>query len=110
MELSAFAHMARRNVKVVQPGLVYVIEWQAFAVSQSPTSPQAPAPTPTAGGHAGSASSPRFPDKELDPDDIDPEEAYSTIYVAYVLSFPHPSHINDWTGTTIGSTFRLYEI
>ena len=29
MELSAFAHMTRRNIKVVQPGLVYVIEWRA---------------------------------------------------------------------------------
>ena len=29
MELSAFAHMARRNIKVIQPGLVYVIEWNA---------------------------------------------------------------------------------
>ena len=27
MELSAFAHMSHRNVKVIQPGLVYVIEW-----------------------------------------------------------------------------------
>lgn len=29
MELSAFAHMTKRNVKVIQPGLVYVIEWDA---------------------------------------------------------------------------------
>ncbi|KAG9217661.1 hypothetical protein CCMSSC00406_0003650 [Pleurotus cornucopiae] len=29
LELSAFAHMTRRNVKVIQPGLVYVIEWSA---------------------------------------------------------------------------------
>ncbi|KAF8624060.1 hypothetical protein AX15_006074 [Amanita polypyramis BW_CC] len=29
MELSAFAHLTRRNIKVVQPGLVYVIEWNA---------------------------------------------------------------------------------
>ena len=29
MELSAFAHMTKRNVKVIQPGLVYVIEWNA---------------------------------------------------------------------------------
>lgn len=29
MELSAFAHMTKRNVKVIQPGLVYVIEWGA---------------------------------------------------------------------------------
>ncbi|KAG6891766.1 hypothetical protein C0992_006187 [Termitomyces sp. T32_za158] len=30
MELSAFAHMEQRDVKVVQPGLVYVIEHHAF--------------------------------------------------------------------------------
>ncbi|KZT00393.1 cysteine proteinase [Laetiporus sulphureus 93-53] len=29
LELSAFAHMTRRDVKVIQPGLVYVIEWAA---------------------------------------------------------------------------------
>lgn len=29
LELSAFAHMSRRDVKVMQPGLVYVIEWAA---------------------------------------------------------------------------------
>ncbi|KAG8891601.1 hypothetical protein FRC01_014609, partial [Tulasnella sp. 417] len=28
LELSAFAHLMRRNVKVIQPGLVYVIEWR----------------------------------------------------------------------------------
>lgn len=31
MELSAFAHMTKRDIKVVQPGLVYVIEWRAGA-------------------------------------------------------------------------------
>jgi OTU domain-containing protein 3 len=29
VELSAFAHLMKRNVKVIQPGLVYVIEWNA---------------------------------------------------------------------------------
>ena len=29
LELSAFAHYSRRDVKVIQPGLVYVIEWFA---------------------------------------------------------------------------------
>ena len=29
LELSAFAHLTQRNVKVIQPGLVYVIEWAA---------------------------------------------------------------------------------
>ncbi|KAJ7156172.1 hypothetical protein C8R46DRAFT_1165706 [Mycena filopes] len=38
MELSAFAHLTRRNVKVIQPGLVYVIEWAAGGGPPSPTS------------------------------------------------------------------------
>ena len=29
LELSAFSHLKRRDVKVIQPGLVYVIEWAA---------------------------------------------------------------------------------
>lgn len=29
LELSAFAHLKRKNVKVIQPGIVYVIEWSA---------------------------------------------------------------------------------
>ncbi|KAF7308362.1 OTU domain-containing protein [Mycena chlorophos] len=37
MELSAFAHLTRRNVKVIQPGLVYVIEWAGG--SGGPSSP-----------------------------------------------------------------------
>ncbi|KAL0952860.1 hypothetical protein HGRIS_007082 [Hohenbuehelia grisea] len=40
LELSAFAHMARRNVKVIQPGLVYVIEWTAGGSGDNPTSDQ----------------------------------------------------------------------
>ncbi|KAJ7585201.1 hypothetical protein C8J56DRAFT_950102 [Mycena floridula] len=30
MELSAFAHLTRRNIKVIQPGLVYVIQWNPW--------------------------------------------------------------------------------
>ncbi|KAF8063988.1 hypothetical protein FPV67DRAFT_1697873 [Lyophyllum atratum] len=45
MELSAFAHLTKRNVKVIQPGLVYVIEWAAFA---SPAS----SPVKTSSSHA----------------------------------------------------------
>ena len=72
MELSAFAHMARRNVKVVQPGLVYVIEWQAFVVGQSPTA------------DTGGCPYPPFPDKEnRHQEGVDDSD--STIYVAYVL-------------------------
>jgi hypothetical protein len=45
MELSAFAHMTRRNVKVIQPGLVYVIEWNAGGWEEGDLSagPSAPA-------------------------------------------------------------------
>jgi OTU domain-containing protein 3 len=45
MELSAFAHMTGRDVKVIQPGLVYVIEHSAFADADDPTSSATPAPS-----------------------------------------------------------------
>jgi hypothetical protein len=38
MELSAFTHLSKRNIKVIQPGLVYVIEWQAGESSSASTS------------------------------------------------------------------------
>lgn len=38
LELTAFAHLKRRDVKVIQPGLVYVIEWAAGG-EPPPTSP-----------------------------------------------------------------------
>ena len=38
MELSAFAHLRKRNIKLIQPGLVYVIEWQAGEASSAWTS------------------------------------------------------------------------
>ncbi|KAF9450993.1 hypothetical protein P691DRAFT_809016 [Macrolepiota fuliginosa MF-IS2] len=90
MELSAFAHMARKNVKVVQPGLVYVIEWQAFA--SSPTSDTKPPP---------------FPDKEEDDDQLyhqedDTEDVdSSTIYVAY-HDWEHFSSIRNLKGPHVG--------
>jgi OTU domain-containing protein 3 len=42
MELTAFAHMTGRDVKVVQPGLVYVIEANAFGGSPDPPPPLDP--------------------------------------------------------------------
>ncbi|PBK70473.1 cysteine proteinase [Armillaria solidipes] len=38
MELSAFAHLTKRNIKVVQPGLVYVIQCESPKTSLAPTS------------------------------------------------------------------------
>ncbi|OBZ74542.1 OTU domain-containing protein 3 [Grifola frondosa] len=51
LELSAFAHMLRRDVKVIQPGLVYVIEWAAGAdptVEITPPSPSTSMPDDSA--------------------------------------------------------------
>ncbi len=42
MELSAFAHMTKRNVKVIQPGLVYVIEWNAGGWEEGSSVPSEP--------------------------------------------------------------------
>lgn len=39
MELTSFAHMTGRDVKVVQPGLVYVIEANAFGGTPDPPPP-----------------------------------------------------------------------
>ncbi|KAJ7801572.1 hypothetical protein B0H14DRAFT_1675715 [Mycena olivaceomarginata] len=51
MELSAFAHLTRRNVKVIQPGLVYVIEWAAGEGASPTTS------APPGLSHSSSSSS-----------------------------------------------------
>lgn len=53
MELSAFAHMTRRDIKVVQPGLVYVIEWRAGAQVETGSSTSASA---SGSGSTGSGS------------------------------------------------------
>ncbi|KAF8588041.1 cysteine proteinase [Ramaria rubella] len=43
LELSAFAHLKRRNVKVIQPGLVYVIEWDCgWGADPSPSITESP--------------------------------------------------------------------
>ncbi|EMD35208.1 hypothetical protein CERSUDRAFT_116678 [Gelatoporia subvermispora B] len=49
LELSAFAHMTHRNVKVIQPGLVYVIEWSAGGdPAEEPTPTKGPSEPPAA--------------------------------------------------------------
>ena len=53
LELSAFAHMTKRNVKVVQPGLVYVIQWDAGGDSAPDRSPS---PAPSASSSAPHAA------------------------------------------------------
>ncbi|KAJ7066428.1 hypothetical protein C8F01DRAFT_701412 [Mycena amicta] len=90
LELSAFAHLTRRNVKVIQPGLVYVIEWSGGAGPSSPTSPSSAASSPTrAGGKT---------DFELG-SDLPMTEG--TIYIAY-HDWEHFSSVRNLRGPHTG--------
>lgn len=96
LELSAFAHLKRRNVKVIQPGLVYVIEWQTGG------EPSSPPHSPRAEEHMGLDERERRrlrrekerkrvdgdddDGEDEDGEDGDSEQAQGAIYVAYVLS------------------------
>jgi OTU domain-containing protein 3 len=108
LELSAFAHLSQRNVKVIQPGLVYVIEWAGGGGGDlsSPTT----IPSPTIPGDPGlderekrrlrrnqkrgtrarasSSATAADQDEEEEEENIDP--AAGAVYVAYVLSTPDP--------------------
>ncbi|KAJ3891285.1 hypothetical protein GG344DRAFT_88346 [Lentinula edodes] len=80
MELSAFAHLTKRNIKVVQPGLVYVIQCD-------PAQPKSPKPASKKAGDSPSKYTRSGSSKELDGDGDSPmspgEGQDSTIYVAY---------------------------
>ena len=100
LELSAFAHMTKRNVKVIQPGLVYVIEWDA-------------------GGDLGDDDSGvddrerrrRGRDKRRDTEDAEPSAATGTAYVAYVsLLSCGGLAVDSAVATTTGNTFPRLEI
>ncbi|KAJ6620423.1 hypothetical protein B0H10DRAFT_1077302 [Mycena sp. CBHHK59/15] len=113
MELSAFAHLTRRNVKVIQPGLVYVIEWAAGSSGAA----DSPPPSPTHATHAHDDSldererrrlrRDRRKDKDKDKErpteviDVDAEEAADTIYVAY-HDWEHFSSIRNLKGPHTG--------
>jgi len=76
LELSAFAHFSRRNVKVIQPGLVYVIEWKAGAEIDDQSSSQ------------DNEREARRKKRQQQRDDAmhDSQESEATIYVASVVS------------------------
>ncbi|PCH42944.1 cysteine proteinase [Wolfiporia cocos MD-104 SS10] len=117
LELSAFAHMTKRNVKVVQPGLVYVIEWDAGGdVEADADSSEIPPSSSNAGSPAvdDTASKDRKKrpparerkraDRERDklpPPPVDEEDAYKTIYVAY-HDYEHFSSIRNLRGPHAG--------
>lgn len=95
LELSAFAHMARRDVKVVQPGLVYVIEWAAGWDAGPPSSPSTALPDlPAVAGPssrkaerrarkaAGLPPEPTAQELEEDDSDDEEDEKAGPVYVA----------------------------
>ncbi|GJJ09376.1 hypothetical protein Clacol_003598 [Clathrus columnatus] len=118
LELSAFAHLKRRNVKVIQPGLVYVIEWNCGWLSD-------------AGGGGGGSTSTSSPlvgpdvddgclnerdkrrlrrekkktnkyEKKVAPVEVEEEaEQHSAIYVAY-HDWEHFSSVRNLTGPHTG--------
>jgi len=111
LELSAFAHLSQRNVKVIQPGLVYVIEWAGGGGGDLSSPTTIPSPTiPAIPGDAGlderekrrlrrdqkrgtrarasSSATAADQDEEEEEENIDP--AAGAVYVAYVHSPPDP--------------------
>lgn len=87
MELSAFAHMTKRNVKVIQPGLVYVIEWAAGG----DMSEYLAQTEETAVGDRETRRSRR--EKRRETEETELSTATGTAYVAYVSSF---SAVSQW--------------
>ncbi|KAJ3843110.1 hypothetical protein EV361DRAFT_843367 [Lentinula raphanica] len=98
MELSAFAHLTKRNIKVVQPGLVYVIQCD-------PSQPKSPKSPSKKAGDFPSIHTRSGPSKELDADEtttISPvEDQDSTIYVAY-HDWEHFSSVRNLRGPHTG--------
>lgn len=102
MELSAFAHLTRRNVKVIQPGLVYVIEWAAGSDPADLIPPSSSSSGPTSSMPSDQRRSRRTgkhsekdrvnalreaeDDGEAGEDEDDDDDGQGdTVYVAYVL-------------------------
>lgn len=90
LELSAFAHFARRNVKVIQPGLVYVIEWKAGTENDDQSSSQ------------DNERDARRKKRQQQRDEMkDSQESEGTIYVAY-HDWEHFSSIRNLRGPHTG--------
>ncbi|KAJ4001211.1 hypothetical protein F5050DRAFT_1708444 [Lentinula boryana] len=104
MELSAFAHLVKRNIKVVQPGLVYVIQWD-------PSQPKSPKLPSKKAGDSPARYTRSGSSRELDGDGdalITPgEDQDSTIYVAY-HDWEHFSSVRNLRGPHTGIP-RVYE-
>ncbi|TFK60648.1 cysteine proteinase, partial [Pluteus cervinus] len=121
MELSAFAHLTRRNVKVIQPGLVYVIDWSAGWDNNNTTNDNTP--SSSSNYSSSSSSSLTTPDEDDRPprktsglgkkgksarEDEDEDELPDTVYVAY-HDWEHFSSIRNLSGPHTGPP-RVCEI
>ncbi|KAK2460426.1 hypothetical protein APHAL10511_007591 [Amanita phalloides] len=101
MELSAFAHLTRRDIKVIQPGLVYVIEWNAGG------DPDDFLQADHAHDNSGDARErrrqrrERMKEKHHQDDEQDPPLGHSTMYVAY-YDWEHFSSIRNLRGPHSG--------
>ncbi|KAI0632709.1 hypothetical protein C8Q77DRAFT_838726 [Trametes polyzona] len=104
MELSAFAHMTRRNVKVVQPGLVYVIEWDAgedFAEEQAEGTTTADDAVSGGRGKRRQRRHHTSISEKYAATDGEPPMSQGTVYVAY-HDWEHFSSIRNLRGPHTG--------
>ncbi|EJD05027.1 cysteine proteinase [Fomitiporia mediterranea MF3/22] len=125
LELTAFAHLKRRDVKVIQPGLVYVIEWTSGAdlsptIATSPLSEQPPSP-PAALSERDARRARREKKRErmarakhaarIVQDDVDSDEendssSLGPVYVAY-HDWEHFSSVRNLTGPHTGIPYAV---
>ena len=88
LELSAFAHYARRDVKVIQPGLVYVIEWFAgwdpseIAATSGPSFEEPPSPVDSRGKRRMKRDKVRADQEKIEHPHADTSVPQRPIYVA----------------------------
>ncbi|KAI0706013.1 hypothetical protein C8T65DRAFT_234108 [Cerioporus squamosus] len=101
LELSAFAHMTKRNVKVIQPGLVYVIEWAAGGDFDEASEAQNDDSNTDDREKRRQRRERRRSEAEMSAEDTEPSTATGTVYVAY-HDWEHFSSIRNLRGPHTG--------
>ncbi|RDX46065.1 cysteine proteinase [Lentinus brumalis] len=101
LELSAFAHMTKRNVKVIQPGLVYVIEWAAGGDFDEASAAQNDDQNTDDRDKRRQRRERRRSEAEMSAEDTEPSMATGTVYVAY-HDWEHFSSIRNLRGPHSG--------
>ncbi|KAH7107867.1 cysteine proteinase [Auriculariales sp. MPI-PUGE-AT-0066] len=97
LELSAFAHCRRRDVKVIQPGLVYIIEWNTGVNDDAMSSSAADDAEDRERRRLRRTSQKHAASKPSSSADEPEEEAQGTIYVAY-HDWEHFSSVRNVSG------------